>query len=108
MDHRKNLTRIVWHHNHNDQREAIEYARAAGYEVDVVARKKHDETRFTYRGQVQGVMHTFYNPPAESFLFLFTPEATAARWARVWWRLKHPFSPLRDLSWPNREGTDAV
>lgn len=103
MNHAKNLTRIVWHYNHGDRREAIEYARAAGYRVDAEACQGYDEVRFHYEGRVHGLMHDHHGPDSEAFLFLFTPEATASGWSQFWWRLKHPFSPLRDLPWPNRE-----
>lgn len=105
MDHRKALTRIVWHYNHGNRADAFRYAREAGYVYDTTTRfGDYDETRFTFEGQVVGFMHSFHGTDAEAFLFLFMPEATAGGWSRFWWRLKHPFAPLADLPWPNREG----
>lgn len=97
------LTRIVYQYNHGNQREALEWAWDAGYGTRALAREGYDETFFWRDGRLQGCMHSFHDANAEAFLFLFTPEATATRWDRFCWRLRHPLRPLAELPWPNRE-----
>lgn len=41
----------------------------------------------------------------EWFAFVWMPEATAPWPSQVWWRITHPFAPLKDLPWPHKEAS---
>lgn len=102
MSHRKAIARLVWHFNHNEDTRAFwTMFEEAGYRAPMRdTRADWDEYRVSHQGQVVAVLHVFND--GEMVGFVFEPEAHAAWYSRLWWRLTHPLTPLAALPWPRR------
>lgn len=79
----------------NRQRAGLKLIEQAGYDVDTTSRKWGWEHRISRDGATLALLHHFDDQP-EVFAFLFEPEATTPLLRRVWWRLTHPFTRLKD------------